>query len=246
MFKADQMLGDLDQRLTQLATPRTDCLYYAITITAEDDGRIIFGTQSQWAGWANLERREELRQARLVYPKFVELWQHLNQPYAVIHTLEEIELFLLGGGNAIVEENLGRSVFQRLLAAEAVVPHGEAGFASLNLLPKTAFRRAPTPKVRMQVLKRDRRRCRICGRNPDDHLDLVLHVHHIRPWENGGVTDPANLITLCHTCHTGLVPHEDHSLFSYLRSKPEDLIDERLKDLWRGIMNYRKLGFCSA
>src|SRR5258708_22338086 len=216
----------LDVRLSELKTARPDCLYYAITLTADSSGKVIFGTQTEWAGWSDKEGCRELRRARLVYPKFVDLWRDLQQPYVIVHTIDEISLFLLGGGNALVEQNLGRDIFPHLLDAGPSILDGEVGFVSPCLLEKTAFRRAPTPKVRMQVLQRDRCRCRICGRNPDDHLDLVLHVHHIRPWENGGVTDPKNLITLCHTCHAGLVPHADHSLFEYLR--PKDNSSEKL------------------
>lgn len=235
----------LEDRLSELKASRQDCLYYAVTLTADITGKVIFSTQTQWVGWSNEERREELRRARLVYPKFAELWSNLRQPYAFIHTEDEISLFLLAGGNALIEQNLGQDIFPRLLGADRCVPDGEAGFVSASLLEQTAFRRAPTPKIRMQILTRDRRRCRICGRNPDDYLDLVLHVHHIRPWEKGGITDPRNLITLCHTCHAGLEPHDDPSLFAYLRPKSNDPIEELLKEFHQGVSNYRRVGFFS-
>jgi 5-methylcytosine-specific restriction endonuclease McrA len=38
----------------------------------------------------------------------------------------------------------------------------------------------------MRILKRDRRRCRVCGRSPDDFVDVTLHVHHIVPWSRSG------------------------------------------------------------
>jgi hypothetical protein len=28
-------------------------------------------------------------------------------------------------------------------------------------------------------------------------------VHHIKPWEEGGISSPENLITLCASCHEG-------------------------------------------
>jgi 5-methylcytosine-specific restriction endonuclease McrA len=237
---------NLDDRLSALDKTRPDCLYFAITLTADDDGKIIVSTQTQWVGWSNEDRREELRCARLVYPKFSELWKQFREPYAVIHSADELSLFLLGGGNALVEEELGKHVFSDILGVDRSIPDGAVGFVSPSLLPQTAFRRVPTPNVRMQVLKRDRRRCRICGRGPDDHLDLVLHVHHIRPWKKGGITDPKNLITLCHTCHTGLEPHDDHSLFDHLRSKSNDPTEEKLRELLKGVANYRRVGFLSG
>lgn len=88
----------------------------------------------------------------------------------------------------------------------------------------------------MKVLKRDKNRCRICGRSPSDYEDVVLHVHHTRPWGKRGVTDINNLITLCHTCHNGLDPHEDQSLKTLLR-QPEN------SDLFlaQGMARYRKM-----
>ncbi|MCP1844629.1 hypothetical protein ACVIHI_002447 [Bradyrhizobium sp. USDA 4524] len=87
----------LDDRLNALTAVRPDCLYFAITLTADDDGKVIFGTQTEWVGWSDEDRREELRTARLVYPQFVELWRHAHQPYAVVHTPDELCLFLIGG-----------------------------------------------------------------------------------------------------------------------------------------------------
>jgi hypothetical protein len=120
----------LDARLSALDKPRADCLYFAITLTATDDGKMIFGTPTHWVGWANEDRREELRCARGVYPQYVELWKQLNEPYAVVHTADEIALFLFGGGNALVEENLGRDVFSDILGAARSIRDGAVGFVS--------------------------------------------------------------------------------------------------------------------
>ena len=134
-------------------------------------------------------------------------------------------------------------MFPKLLEPRAVVSVGPFGFMGRGMFDETAFRRAPTPKIRMQVLKRDDRRCRICGRRPDDNSDLELHIHHIRPWEKGGITDPSNLITLCHTCHKGLMPHADHQLFDYLSKTPDDPVQAVAQDFRRSVANYRKVGF---
>lgn len=232
MRKVDHDNGiSLDDRLSALIETRPDSQYFAITLTADDHGKVIFSTPTHWVGWSNEERREELRSARLVYPGYVELWKASGEPYAVIHTADELSLFLVGGGNAPVEESLGKRIFSEILGAHRSFRDGAVGFVSPSLLPQNAFRRVPTPKIRMQVLKRDQRRCRVCGRRPDDHLDLVLHVHHIRPWEKGGITDPKNLITLCHTCHAGLEPHDDQTLFNYLRFKSNTPSEPKLTEL---------------
>jgi hypothetical protein len=52
--------------------------------------------------------------------------------------------------------------------------------------------------VREYVLWRDRHTCQ----NPKcDHTDPVLTIHHIQQRMNCGSNRPANLITLCRTCH---------------------------------------------
>ncbi len=79
-------------------------------------------------------------------------------------------------------------------------------------------------------MKRDARKCRICGCSPSNYTDLELHVHHIRPWENRGPTIKENLITLCQACHKGLDPHEDHSLFQYIASNQDaESFDESVR-----------------
>ncbi|MGO3327764.1 DUF222 domain-containing protein [Gordonia sp. (in: high G+C Gram-positive bacteria)] len=60
-------------------------------------------------------------------------------------------------------------------------------------------RRAPNAALVRIVSMRDRG-CRApsCGRTRH------LHIHHVRPWSNGGTTDPDNLILLCSQHHRAL------------------------------------------
>jgi HNH endonuclease len=234
---------DIDTRLAALTEPHSDpdCLYHAITLTADDDLRVEFGMHTEWVDYTDDKMRHEIRQSRLVYSDYVTAWQNIGLPYCIIHTHHELLLFLVGGGNALVERTLAEGMFPRLLAPHPVVNVGRFGYKSFGLFEPSAFQRAPTPKLRMQVLKRDDQRCRICGRRPDDNSDLELHVHHIRPWEKGGVTDPSNLITLCHTCHNGLHPHDDPKLFDYI--KPDEGANAFIQDFRRRVLNYRKVGF---
>jgi hypothetical protein len=53
------------------------------------------------------------------------------------------------------------------------------------------------PRVRREVVARDRHRCR----TPGCHHTRFLEVHHVVPRERGGTNDPANLVTLCSACH---------------------------------------------
>ena len=53
------------------------------------------------------------------------------------------------------------------------------------------------PRIRKEVLARDKHRCRApgCGRT------RFLEVHHITPRNQGGSNRPENLVTLCGSCH---------------------------------------------
>ncbi len=53
------------------------------------------------------------------------------------------------------------------------------------------------PRMRREVLARDRHRCRRKG----CHHTRFLDIHHIIPRTAGGANDPENLITLCTSCH---------------------------------------------
>ncbi len=75
------------------------------------------------------------------------------------------------------------------------------------LRPPRAVAPAPTwPSVREAVLARDKHRCR-----GDDCAETAataeLHVHHLLPRKHGGRDDPANLITLCDSCHAARHPN---------------------------------------
>lgn len=58
-----------------------------------------------------------------------------------------------------------------------------------------------SPKKRFAVLNRDGRRCRYCGRAPQD--GVLLHVDHVIPRSHGGSDDMDNLVTACGTCNLG-------------------------------------------
>lgn len=56
--------------------------------------------------------------------------------------------------------------------------------------------------LRLDVLARDRFRCRGCGRSPATH-NITLHVDHWLPRAKGGSSDISNLVTLCSECNLG-------------------------------------------
>ena len=215
--------------------------FYALTLIGKE-GRIIWATQSRWAGFTDTKPLKELRVPRKVYPRIGKLWTEIGQPFVVIRSPEQMISFLMSGGNALVEPELFEAGFGEFLEPEISIPDGAMGFSAPSFYDNSAFRRVPAPKLRMQILNRDKKRCRICGRRPDDHLDLELHVHHIRPWAVGGVTDEKNLITLCSTCHNGLDPHYDMSLFGYTDPKlMSGAATNAATDHMDGVIEYRRI-----
>lgn len=64
-------------------------------------------------------------------------------------------------------------------------------------------------RTRRQVLNRDRRKCRVCGRS-----DRGLHVHHKEEWARGGSDRVGNLITLCRQHHARQHPRQQRLILS--------------------------------
>lgn len=63
-----------------------------------------------------------------------------------------------------------------------------------------ARRRSLPVKLRFSILKRDRFRCRLCGRKPPE---VKLEVDHVIAVANGGRSEEQNLMTLCFDCNRG-------------------------------------------
>ncbi len=193
--------------------------YYCFSLTADELGEIAIGAQTRWVGFLDEEHRIELRKPSLVKPILAEKLRSIGQECYFVSAPEHMTIFLMLGGHALIVPTIVESMVPEWLEASPCYPTGSSGFAHFNPSISTALRRAPTPKLRMEVLKRDGRRCRICGRSPDDDVHVRLEVHHVRPWGERGVTTIENLITLCLTCHSGLDPHYDYSLYSYLEKR---------------------------
>ena len=176
----------LNKLASRLPDPASE--YYAMTLTGNKHGDIVRSIYSQWVGYADKEYRIEIRKASLIRAEIaVARWREAGQRCLVVNNSKDLQLFFLAGGHAVIEENISRLEIGEWLKPEQVVRDGVFGFASVCDLPSNFQKRAPSPKLRMQVLKRDGYGCRICGRRPADNVDIELHVHHIRPWANRGV-----------------------------------------------------------
>ncbi len=233
------MPPSLQSRVQSLleATPDPKLEYYALTILLCESGSPEFSCFTGWVGYTDDQPRREIRKASIVHAdRMLTAWKTMDEAGMVVNTPDDFCLFFAFGGHAVVEKTLAQTAIPEWLAPNVSVHVGQWGYASPGVLPKTAMQRATTPKLRMKVIKRDDFRCRVCGRNPKDYIDLELHVHHIRPWAVGGVTEETNLMTLCHTCHNGLDPHFEHALFRLL---PNTHDNDRASTYRRKIFEYQ-------
>jgi hypothetical protein len=219
-----------------------DARYYAFEFSADENGKIWMGSQTQWVGWADGESRVELREPRFVDPhRLAAFWTDFQMPFHVVNTVDDFICWFLYGGNALVMESVANDLLADDLKPDPCVQTGYLGFTSQETLPSNLFRRVPTPKLRMSVIKRDAYRCRVCGRRPEHHVDIELNVHHIRPHAKRGPTHEDNLITLCDTCHRGLNPHYEWSLYGLLEetNHDTDAKSRRRHKYLKGVKAYR-------
>ena len=75
------------------------------------------------------------------------------------------------------------------------------------------------PRVRREILARDRHHCRRKGCNHTRFLE----IHHIIPRFEGGTNDPENLVTLCTACHK-LLHEKGSDLSPMLNEIYEDVV----------------------
>ncbi len=173
--------------------------YFALELDASDRGKIVWGAQTRWTGFTTGSPRYEIREASIVIAQRMwEVWQTIGEPCLTINTLDEFGLYLVWGGNALLRREIAESRLPDVLKPYPVVQRaGIVGWIGIDKLADSERQHAPTPKVRMKAIGRDKKRCMICGRRPADDVHVQLEVHHIRTWATGGVTEIDNLITLC-------------------------------------------------
>ena len=217
--------------------------YFALTFAADSQGKVFIGGYTMWVGWADENRHIELREPSITIGiRMANYWIDFELPFCVVNTVDDFVSWYLTGGHALIKKAIAEQIIPNALKPSPCIKIGKMGFTSIRDLPDTIFRRAPTPKKRMEILKRDNYRCRICGRRPDEHVDIELNVHHIRPFGEGGVTHEENLITLCDTCHRGLEPHYEWSLYDLLGSElGEDLKSRKRRQYLEDVRLYRQV-----
>lgn len=237
-------MNTISERVEKLLTAEPNPLfdYYAITLVSSGDEKFQYSCFSGWVGYTDETPKREIREASVVHAdRCVRLWREIGESAAVVDTPEDMSLFFLVGGHGVVAVDVANSVIPEWLKPTPVAHVGEYGYVHVSSLPSGCLNRAPTPKHRMRILKRDKFRCRVCGRSATDYVDVELHVHHVRPWQAGGVTEDSNLITLCHTCHKGLAPHFAPSLFSLVPSTcTSESENMERRQYWESVIRYRE------
>lgn len=230
------------QFAAELDRINAEVTYYAMTLTASTDGQMQLSTQTHFVGNGS-KPLWEMRAASPVHAENMrELWRSIGQPSIVVNTERSLLFFMRAGGNAVVVEPIFTQWFGHMLEPVECVPTrlGEGARPLANASPGQ-LQHAPSRKARMEVLKRDQFRCKACGQRPSEDPNIQLHVHHVRPFGQGGLTEAHNLLTLCHTCHTGLDPHFEWQLLSMIPDglvAPEVLLHDD-RDFIEGVRRYR-------
>ncbi len=229
------------QRL-EAQKPLAEKSYYAVTLLGTDEGKINRYWQSHMIGWAGDDRKRQIREISFVDPtRMMQILKDIDEPGVLVNNAKDFFLYYLIGGHGVVEHSVCERFLPDIIEPREIVRSISRGLICTETAPESWFRRAPTKKDRVRLLKRDRFRCRVCGRSPHDYVDVELHLHHVLPWGKGGLTEDDNLVTICQTCHDGLDPHYDPELFSMIGINtilPDPGTSEEYR---RGVTNYRKL-----
>lgn len=81
-------------------------------------------------------------------------------------------------------------------------------------------------RTRFEVFKRDSFKCQYCGQSAPD---VLLHVDHIKPVVDGGLSEITNLVTACVACNLGKskIPLSDHSAVAKAKRQLDELQERR-------------------
>lgn len=207
---------------TQLArmyqqAPTKDGGYYQFSLLGNAEGPSMLSWQSHWIGFTEGKPRLEIRAASLVEPeKMISAFRRIGEPPVIVDSEGEFRVWQLWGGHALIERSIAGDHFPAEIEGGPTASLTTKGYVTASSVEPSILHRAPTRRLRMEVLKRDSMRCMICGQRPCNDVQVELEVHHITPWSTGGLTEMENLITLCTACHDGLKPHGELSLYGHI------------------------------
>lgn len=199
-------------------SPLDNTEYFQFSLFSNGEGEYRYSYMSHWCGHDENKVNIELRAPSVVIvDNAIKLFREIDEPLLIINDKKDLFFFLnFFGGNGLIEKKLSEEYLKSKIQNRKVVRTYDQGYLDFNNIPKKEFNRAANPKLRMKIFKRDNFKCKTCGASPANNEHVELHLHHITPLSCGGLTRENNLITLCHTCHKGLEPHYDLSLYSFI------------------------------
>jgi hypothetical protein len=220
--------------------PLKEETYFCVGLFCDEDDTVFTTCQTRWVGFTDSNPPRDIREPSPIDPvKMLELLDKTGRPGLLVNSEEDIYVYLHLGGHGVIPKRLCEKHIPFAIQTGTSVNSQREGRVDIESAPNQWTRRAPTKKKRVEILKRDNMQCSMCGRSPYDYVDVELHVHHIRPWAKGGLTEEDNLITLCKTCHDGLDPHHDPSLFDLIDVDPYDYGRE-YNEYWEQVSRYRE------
>lgn len=219
--------------------------WYALCRTATANGSLRAGGQTEFVDYSKVRPFRERRRASYVKPAtWRKSMSDLREVPITVDDKRSMLVWLLLGGEALVESSFARKHFP-----ESLEPHecgriaGDLGWHSTENMDSTVLRHAPSAKVRVEVLVRDNRRCRLCGRSPDEDTHAFLEAHHGVPWgdRHSGLTVKENLFTFCNSCHKGISNGLEAVSLSAIGVSDFAGADSFRQDYFAEVFNYRKL-----
>jgi len=189
--------------------------YYLAFFRPLRDDLVSCAVYTHFVGWSPRNDRWEIREAsKIDYSALRGLVQrHGNgearRPVRDRDALDEVINDVSG---AAISGEMMRRYLPDLMKPTECLKEFDTFVPTYDPSEELVGRTVPTRRLRGAVLKRDNRRCAVCGRSPRHHLDLELELHHVLPVRKHGPTVAENLLTLCGACHDGLNPDHDPSL----------------------------------
>jgi hypothetical protein len=237
---SSKLLEHIERMKTQQALPEAD--YYHITLLGTEDNKVNRSISTSWVGFTETKPQREIRRATVVIPdKLRKVLTSINQSSVIVNNDTDLFIYMLIGGHGIIETTIAAKFFDDIINPREMAQSFSKGWKVVSDLLDHEDQHAPTKKLRASIIKRDEFKCKMCGRSPKNYVDIELHVHHILPWGQGGITEEDNLITLCSTCHEGLDPHYEMKLFELIDiSWLQDAVVES-DDYNKGVELYRKM-----